>query len=68
MGKDDGLELAEEHVKIAQQLLNEESKKCEESENACTPEKKDSLLRGQLDLEKAEAEIDEAEEDSKKKE
>lgn len=66
MGKDDNLELAEEHVKIAEQLLNEEAKKCQETDNACTPEKKESLLRGQLDLEKAEAEIEEAEQDSKK--
>ena len=63
MGKDEDLELAEEHVKIAEQLLNEESKKCENN-GSCTPEEKDALLKGQLDLEKAESEI----EDSEKKE
>lgn len=38
MVKNESLELAEEHVKIAQQLLNEESKNCEDKEN-CTPKK-----------------------------
>ena len=68
MGKNDNLELAEEHVKIAEQLLNEESKKCEDT-GACSDKKKEALLKGQLDLEKAEAEIEDSEEkDSEKKE
>ena len=62
MGKDDNLELAEEHIKIAQQLLNEESKKCESNES-CSPKKNKALVKGQFELEKAEAEIEDAEEE-----
>jgi len=60
MRKNESLELAEEHVKIAQQLLNEESKKCEDG-RTCTPKKTRALIKGQFSLEKAEAEIEEAE-------
>lgn len=56
MGKNETLELAEEHVKIAQQLLNEESKKCEDRED-CTPTKTKALIQGQFELEKAESNI-----------
>lgn len=66
MVKSDTLELAEEHVKIAQQLLNEESKKCEDRET-CSPKKTKALIKGQFELEKAEAEIQDAEEDEDKK-
>jgi hypothetical protein len=62
MAKNETLELAEEHVKIAQQLLNEESKKCQDREN-CSPKKTKALIKGQFELEKAEAEIEDAEED-----
>lgn len=62
MVKNETLELAEEHVRIAQQLLNEESKKCEDRET-CTPKKTKALIKGQFDLEKAETEIEEAEEE-----
>lgn len=62
MGKNERLELAEEHVRIAQQLLNEESKKCEDNE-ACSPKKTKALVKGQFELEKAESEIADAEED-----
>jgi hypothetical protein len=61
--KSESLELVEEHIKIAQQLLNEESKKCESTES-CSPKKNKALLKGQFELEKAEAEIEDAEEDS----
>ncbi len=61
MAKNEKLELAGEHLKIAEQLLNEESKRCENEEN-CSTKKKKALLKGQLDLEKAEAEMEEAEE------
>ncbi len=67
MGKNESLELAEEHLKIAQQLLNEESKKCADREN-CSPKKTKALLKGQFDLEKAETEIEEAESDEDKTE
>jgi hypothetical protein len=67
MGKNETLELAEEHVKIAQQLLNEESKKCQDRET-CSPKKTKALIRGQFELEKAEAEIEDAESDENKKE
>ncbi len=66
MAKSDTLELAEEHVKIAQQLLNEESKKCEDRET-CSPKKTKALIKGQFELEKAQAEIEDAEEDEDKK-
>lgn len=66
MGKNETLELAEEHLKIAQQLLNEESKRCEDRET-CSPKKTKALLKGQFDLEKAETEIEEAEEDEERK-
>lgn len=58
----DNLELAEEHVKLAQDLLNEESKKCSNNEN-CSEQKNKALIKGQFELEKAEAEIEEAEEE-----
>jgi hypothetical protein len=66
MARNESLELAEEHVKIAQQLLNEESKKCEDREN-CTPKKTKALVKGQFELEKAEAEIEDAESEEEKK-
>lgn len=64
MKKNENLELAEEHVKIAQQLLNEESKHCEDRET-CTPKKAKALIQGQFELEKAEAEIEDAESEEK---
>lgn len=64
MGNNERLELAEEHVRIAQQLLNEESKICEDR-NSCSPKKTKALLKGQFELEKAESEIMDAGEDHK---
>jgi hypothetical protein len=66
MVKNESLELAEEHVKIAQQLLNEESKNCEDKEN-CTPKKTKALIKGQFELEKAESEIIDAREEENQK-
>jgi hypothetical protein len=65
MGKNEELELAGEHVRIAQQLLNEESKKCESTES-CSEKKTKALIKGQFELEKAEAEIEDAEENENK--
>lgn len=62
MGKNERLELAEEHVRIAQQLLNEESKTCQDKDS-CSPKKTKALIKGQFELEKAESEIADAEED-----
>ena len=61
--KSEDIELAEEHLKLAEDLINEEAKKCE-VENVCSEKKKKSLLKAEFEIEKAEAEIEEAEEDS----
>lgn len=60
MVENERLELAEEHVKIAEQLLNEEAKNCENNESGSS-EKTKALMKGQLNLEKAETEIEDAE-------
>ncbi|MEM4181689.1 MAG: hypothetical protein QXX68_00850 [Candidatus Pacearchaeota archaeon] len=60
IGKDEDLELAEEHLKLAEDLVNEEAKKCEET-GSCSERKKKALLKAQFEIEKAETELEEGE-------
>ncbi|MEM4719492.1 MAG: hypothetical protein QXG18_01340 [Candidatus Pacearchaeota archaeon] len=56
--KSEDLELAEEHLKLAEDLINNELKKCEQS-NICSEKKKKNLLKAQFEIEKAESELEE---------
>lgn len=60
--KNEDLELAEEHLKLAEDLINGEEKKCEET-NSCSEKKRKVLLKAQFEIEKAKAELEESEED-----
>lgn len=53
--KNEDIELAKEHVKIAEQIVNEESKKSEET-------KEKEFAEAEFALEKAESEIEDLEE------
>ncbi len=51
--KNENLELAREHLDIAEDLINEESKKCDNESDS------KKLSKAQFDLERAEADIEE---------
>ena len=53
--KKENLELAKEHLDIAEDLVNEESKKCDDEVET------KKLAKAQFDLERAEADIGEVE-------
>lgn len=60
--KDENIDLVEEHLNLAEQILNEEAKKCLDS-GLCSEKKQKAIIKAQFDLEKAEAELEEVEEE-----
>ena len=56
----ENLELVKEHVKIAEDLILEESEKCEDP-NSCKPEEVRTLKEAAFTLEKTESKIEDLE-------
>ncbi|MEM4331052.1 MAG: hypothetical protein QW273_03540 [Candidatus Pacearchaeota archaeon] len=61
MNDEENLDLIEEHLKIVEELLTEENKKC--MEENCSNEKREKLLKTQFNIEKAESFLEEIKEE-----